>query len=48
MTYYFKEYDYFPYDCFPNMEKDGEQVFRYKKTGATIAHMFSLKMKKGE
>jgi hypothetical protein len=44
----FKEYDYFPYNCFPNMEKDGEQVFRYKKAGATIAHMFSLKMKKGE
>ncbi len=44
----FKEYDYSPYDCFPNMEKDGEQVFRYKKTGTSIAHLFSLKMIKAE
>jgi len=42
----FKEYDYSPYDCFPNMEKDGEQVFRYKKAGANIAHLFSIKMRK--
>lgn len=42
----FKEYDYLPYDCFPNLVKEGEQIFRYKAPGVRIPHIFSLKVRK--
>ena len=42
----FKEYDYSPYDCFPNMVKIEENTFRYTGAGVDLPHLFSLKMQK--
>ena len=42
----FKEYNWFPYNCYPNMTevKTGRFVFNVK--GVSLPHMFSLKMEK--
>ncbi len=42
----FKEYDYSPYDCFPNMEKVEENKYRYTGCKVALPHLFSLKMRK--
>jgi len=40
----FQEFDYSPYNCFPNMTKRKEGEFIYGGGGVKIPHMFSLKL----
>ncbi len=39
----FQEYDYSPYNCYPNLEKIGEYKYRFGKV--SLPHVFSLVMK---
>ena len=38
----FKEWDYSPYPCFPNMTKTGEKQWRWAKTLHPLPHVFGL------
>ncbi|MEY3366971.1 MAG: hypothetical protein RI973_126 [Bacteroidota bacterium] len=43
----FKEFDFSPYNCFPNMEQASPGRYRWKGTQVSIPHVFSLKAIKG-
>ncbi len=43
----FQEYDYAPYNCFPNMVEREPGRFAWGNFGVRIPHIFSLKMVKG-
>ncbi len=38
----FNEYEYSPYDCFPNMAKRADQEYVFTHNGVNIPHVFSL------
>ncbi|NNK90392.1 MAG: methyltransferase domain-containing protein [Saprospiraceae bacterium] len=38
----FNEYDYSPYNCFENMEFEGEQHFVYRQNGIALPHVFTI------
>jgi SAM-dependent methyltransferase len=40
----FQEFDYFPWDCFPNMRERAPREFVYGDFGVSLPHTFSLKM----
>ena len=40
------EYDYSCYDCLPNLEKEGEKMYRPKKVGNMVPMMYSLVLEK--
>jgi len=37
------EYDFSPYECFPNMNKDGDQEYRFKNLGGKIPMVYAIK-----
>ncbi len=41
----FEEYDYSPYDCFPNLKKMDEDKYVYQGTKAVLPHVFCMKFK---
>ena len=41
----FEEYDYSPYDCFPNLTKTEEGKYVYQETKAILPHVFCMKFK---
>ena len=43
---HFNEFDYSPYDCFPNLEKLDDQKFQYRHNGVVPPHVFSLLARK--
>ncbi|NNE29518.1 MAG: class I SAM-dependent methyltransferase [Saprospiraceae bacterium] len=42
----FQEYDYSPYNCFPNMKERETEKFIFSKYDLPLPYVFSLKMKK--
>jgi len=42
----FQEFDFSPYDCFPNMQKVGPERYVYGDLTNRMPHLFSLEMKK--
>ena len=42
----FREYDYSPYNCFPNMEERAPGEFVFGGFGVSLPHVFSLKLRK--
>ncbi|NNE27725.1 MAG: class I SAM-dependent methyltransferase [Saprospiraceae bacterium] len=42
----FNEYDYSPYNCFPNLVKLEDQKFQFKHNGIAPPHIFSILAKK--
>lgn len=41
----FKEFDYSPWNCFPNLTKRAEREYVFDVHGVSIPHVFSLKMR---
>jgi len=41
-----KEYDFSPYNCFPNMEEVSPGRYVWNLTGQKIPHILSIKMRK--
>ena len=44
----FEEYDYFPWNCFPNMHERAPGEYVYGDFGVALPHMFTLKMEAPE
>ncbi|MCB0618907.1 MAG: methyltransferase domain-containing protein [Saprospiraceae bacterium] len=42
----FREFDYSPYNCFPNMVERAPGEYVYDKAGVRLPHLFSLKCRK--
>lgn len=42
----FQEYDYSPYNCFPNMQEVAPEQYVYGDVNHRLPHLFSLKMRK--
>ena len=42
----FKEYDYSPYNCFPNLEETEPNRWRFKNFGDRLPYVYSMKMRK--
>ncbi|MEL6923700.1 MAG: C25 family cysteine peptidase, partial [Bacteroidota bacterium] len=42
----FKEFDYSPYNCFPNMKETAPGQYVYQGAGVRLPHVFSLKMQR--
>lgn len=42
----FQEFPYSPYNCFPNMDKKGEDYYVYNQTKFPLPHVYCLKFRK--